>query len=79
MHILTDTEREIIRPLQAISAQECGLSVAQIARQWGRTFGHNKRTTSGYVSNTLLRLEQLGVVCRLDDQKPIAWRLTAPL
>ncbi len=50
-----------------------GLTTRTICQRLGKSFGHNRRTYSAWVSGILLRLEKQGLVCRLDSLKPIAW------
>lgn len=56
--------------------ENCGWGTAEIAHALPKKFGHNRRTNSGYVISKLLRLEKMGLVKRLDDEKPIAWTRT---
>lgn len=65
----------IERELLPIIPKGCGLTTNRIAAKLGRTFGHNQRTYSGWVLSHLLRLEQKGLIFRLDDEKPIAWTI----
>lgn len=68
---LHDYHRKVLTVLDS----DGGFTTGDIAKQVKPQFGHNARTHSGAVRSWLLQLETAGLVARLDDQKPVCWRL----
>ena len=50
-----------------------GFTTGQIAKQVTPMFGHNRRTHSAAVRAWLLELKAAGLVCEMDNQKPVCW------
>lgn len=66
------TDRGILIALD----EDGGFSVKHLANRVGR-WSLNNRRNSGVLANYLRDLERRGLVAKLDDQRPIAWKRTA--
>ncbi len=55
-----------------------GFVTRQVVNRSGAhpSFSDRPHIRSAWVRSTLLELQKLGLVTTLDDQKPVAWRLT---
>jgi hypothetical protein len=70
---MTDHKAQVLAALPDF-ADGCGVYTGEVAKSVPFQFGHNKRTHSAFVRQLLLALEREGLVCRLDDEKPVCWR-----
>jgi hypothetical protein len=68
---LTEYERKVLRALDGPG----GFTTGAVASLVTPRFGHNTRIHSAAVRQWLLHLERLGMVGRLDDQKPTCWTI----
>ena len=68
-HRLTDSDMKILGVLDTRG----GTQTCDVASRVKPQFGHSKRTHSGAVRSWLIALEKLGLVKRLDNQKPVCW------
>jgi hypothetical protein len=72
---LTDLQRAILKAInRSTGAVRSGFAVGDIAFLVGRQLGHeSNRAHSALVSRECKALEKAGLLCQLDDEKPIVW------
>ncbi|CAB3698710.1 Uncharacterised protein [Achromobacter denitrificans] len=70
---LSEYEKKVIAALAGPGA----LLTRDVADRVRPRFGSNQQQHSGAVRAWLLRLEKLGLVRRLDTEKPVCWQLAA--
>lgn len=71
---LTEYDKKVLAALDGPGA----LLTRDVAARVSPMFGLNQYQHSGAVRSFLLQLEKQGLVRRLDDQKPVCWRLVDP-
>ncbi|MFY1969612.1 hypothetical protein ACOTH0_15465 [Achromobacter xylosoxidans] len=70
---LSEYEKKVLAALAGPGA----LLTRDVADRVRPRFGSNQQQHSGAVRAWLLRLEKLGLVRRLDTEKPVCWQLAA--
>ena len=70
---LTEYEKKVLAALAGPGA----LLTRDVADRVRPRFGNSQHQHSGAVRAWLMHLEKLGLVCRLDDEKPVCWKLAA--
>ena len=72
---LTSCQRAILKAVNRnTGAARSGFAVGDIAVLVGRQPGHEgNRAHSALVSRECRSLERAGLLCRLDDEKPVVW------
>lgn len=71
---LSEYEKKILAALPA----DGGLLTRDVAAKIYPRFGLSTYMHSAAVRSWLLHLEHLGLVRRLDDEKPVCWQLAPP-
>lgn len=74
VHPLSEYEKKILAALPS----DGGLMTRDVAKKVYPMFGHTNHMHSAAVRSWLLHLEHLGLVRKLDDEKPVCWQLATP-
>ncbi|CAB3919907.1 hypothetical protein [Achromobacter ruhlandii] len=73
-YTLSEHEKRILAALPS----DGGLLTRDVAKKVHPMFGTTNHMHSAAVRSWLLHLEHLGLVRKLDDEKPVCWRLAPP-
>ena len=71
---LGEYEKKVLAALP----RDGGLLTRDVAKKVQPMFGNTNHMHSAAVRSWLLHLEHLGLVRRLDDEKPVCWQLAPP-
>jgi len=71
---LDEYEKKVLAALPS----DGGLLTRDVAKKVQPMFGNTNHMHSAAVRSWLLHLEHLGLVRRLDDEKPVCWQLAPP-
>lgn len=74
VHALSEYEKRVLAALPA----DGGLLTRDVAAKVRPWFGTSAHMHSAAVRSWLLHLEHLGLVRRLDNEKPVCWQLAPP-